>query len=732
VTFRTRLFALASVLLFASQTPAGQAPVADTIDPQVGIVSPATDATISGTVAVQVQASDASGVGGVWLEVDGLVVGLEDTAAPWEFSWDSSTHSSGAHILTVIARDTVGNAVRSAVVPVFVDGVTEPPPPPPVNRMPTAMPDALLSDGGVPVVFAAAALLANDSDPDGDAIALANIAGASSNGGQIAGNANGTWTYTPPAGFVGTDAFTYTIVDGAGGSDSATVQVSVTPRMARVPNVVGKTLEEGRSLVLAVGLTVAPVVYQVNAAAAGTIIAQSPAGDANVALPHAVTLTVSSGPPSPQTPAGLVLSLNFDSVVNGRVTDASGYDNHGVVRGAQAAVGRFGGALRFDGVDDWVTVADADSLDLTSDLTVEAWVRPTVGGGWRTVLMKEAPGNAAYYLYSNNANNRPAGYYHSGANVLTVAGPAVVPTHEWTHLAMTYNGTTMNLYVNGVLARSAARTGLVNVTKGGLRIGGNASWPNEFFAGVIDEVRVYNRALAVEEIAADMNTADGPPPPAAPPIGADGLVLALGFDEPLGATAVTDSAGHREGSVHGAEVMGGRYGNALSFDGVDDIVSIPGDASLAASTAVTMEAWVMPTYVQGWHTVLIMENVSGGSYYLYANNPNVSRPSGYYESGVNARSINGTKMLAANTWTHLAVTYDGAAMKIYVNGTLVRTAARAGKMNNAVGPFRVGGNTMWPNEFFAGLIDEVRVYNRALSAEEILQDMSTPVNPPTP
>ena len=86
-----------------------------------------------------------------------------------------------------------------------------------------------------------------------------------------------------------------------------------------------------------------------------------------------------------------------------KVIDASGHGNHGTRSGnSRITQGRFGKALYFDGLNDWVTVNDAASLDLTTGMTVEAWVYPTESmTGWRTLLTKESPPDrASYYLHA--------------------------------------------------------------------------------------------------------------------------------------------------------------------------------------------------------------------------------------------------------------------------------------------------------------------------------------------
>ena len=83
----------------------------------------------------------------------------------------------------------------------------------------------------------------------------------------------------------------------------------------------------------------------------------------------------------------------------------------------------------------------------------------------------------------------------------------------------------------------------------------------------------------------------------------------------------------------------------------------------------------------------------------------------------------GVAPLALNTWSHLAATYDGTTLRLYVNGSLVGSRAVANPLLTSTGVLRFGGNSVW-GEFFAGRIDEVRLYNRALAVAEIQADMA--------
>jgi hypothetical protein len=141
-------------------------------------------------------------------------------------------------------------------------------------------------------------------------------------------------------------------------------------------------------------------------------------------------------------------------------------------------------------------------------MTLEAWVRPTATGTtWRTVLFKEQAGGVVYSLYANQQTNRPVGQVNI-AGEQNAVGTAAVPLNAWTHLAVTYDGAALRLYVNGTLVTTTATAGSIPTSTGALRIGGNTIWP-EWYAGLIDDVRVYNRALTAAQIQADMATPAG-------------------------------------------------------------------------------------------------------------------------------------------------------------------------------------------------------------------------------
>jgi hypothetical protein len=213
---------------------------------------------------------------------------------------------------------------------------------------------------------------------------------------------------------------------------------------------------------------------------------------------------------------GLVAAYSFNETSGTTVTDASGNNNTGTISGAtRTTVGKFGGALVFNGTTARVTINDAPSLRLTTGITLEAWVFPTATlKGWRAIVDKNVDG---YYLMASSDQGNPAGGGTFTAGNQNTFGPSTLAVNVWTHLAATFDGVTVRLYVNGVQVASQAQTTPLTPTTGTLQIGADSY--GEFFAGRIDEVRVYNRALSQGEIQTDMNTTVGgtPPPDTTPP-----------------------------------------------------------------------------------------------------------------------------------------------------------------------------------------------------------------------
>jgi hypothetical protein len=203
-----------------------------------------------------------------------------------------------------------------------------------------------------------------------------------------------------------------------------------------------------------------------------------------------------------RTERSLAGAWSFDEASGSVVSDSSGAGNVGTVSGAGRVPGRHGGALRFDGLDDMVTVPQSSSLAL-GRMTIEAWVKPTVlGSAWRPIAVIEAGRRSAYSLYTSDKWGKPRGQV---AARQAVAAARRLQPGRWAYVAATWNGRILRLHVNGVqVARHRVR-GARSAAKAVLRFGASTT-RGHFFAGLIDDVRIYRRALTVREIRADMRT----------------------------------------------------------------------------------------------------------------------------------------------------------------------------------------------------------------------------------
>jgi hypothetical protein len=162
----------------------------------------------------------------------------------------------------------------------------------------------------------------------------------------------------------------------------------------------------------------------------------------------------------------------------------------------------YGQALAFNGTSSLVTVADANDLDFTTGMTLEAFVRPNTLSGWRSLLLKQgSSGGLAYALYGSDQAQHAAGFVNVNAWDADARLPSQLPLNAWSHVVVTYdkNEGMLRLWVDGFQQGARAVTGNITVTTGALFMGGNQFW-GEYFDGRIDNVRIYNRALDIVEI----------------------------------------------------------------------------------------------------------------------------------------------------------------------------------------------------------------------------------------
>jgi hypothetical protein len=188
------------------------------------------------------------------------------------------------------------------------------------------------------------------------------------------------------------------------------------------------------------------------------------------------------------------------------------------------------------------------------------------------------------------------------------------------------------------------------------------------------------------------------------------------FDETSGSTAYDSSGNGNNGNVNGSTWTTGRVGNALSFDGSNDYVEVQNSPSLNSTQEITVMTWINASSQQtyAWPRIACkMFWLNSGWCFLVKNDSRVLRWEIYTP---NQRVVNGTTNILDNQWHHVAGTYDKNNLTIYVDGIFeANLTENADMINNNINLTIGSSGSQW----FKGSIDEVKIYNRALSAEEI-------------
>ncbi|OGE80312.1 MAG: hypothetical protein A2660_02180 [Candidatus Doudnabacteria bacterium RIFCSPHIGHO2_01_FULL_45_18] len=222
------------------------------------------------------------------------------------------------------------------------------------------------------------------------------------------------------------------------------------------------------------------------------------------------------------TATGLVGYWTFDEASGTIAADSSGNNNNGTLtNGPTWTTGKIGSAVNFDNINDTITFSTAPSLNLTGAITVSAWINKTSGfSASDSIVSRFCCGHSApYEQYSLMADTSASSvkFNVSNGTALLKSNTATnaIQNGTWYHLVGTYNGTdTTAIYLNGVLVDSdtSANFGSLNVPNGAIfRIS-----PSSYFGGVIDEVRVYNRALSASDVTELYNFTGAPPDTEAP------------------------------------------------------------------------------------------------------------------------------------------------------------------------------------------------------------------------
>lgn len=390
---------------------------------------------------------------------------------------------------------------------------------------------------------------------------------------------------------------------------------------------------------------------------------------------------------------------------DGHPFDLVGTHHGTMMNGAAYEPGKVGRAFSLDGTDDYVEVGSGLGSFGSAPFTIDFWLYSRNDGDNTYIVGKSHPDHGLGWDIRLNANAvRVAGIDGWAFNITSDAS---ITPNRWHHVALSADETTATLYINGIPKGTSPRSTISDTTNPA-RIGYTTNFGGTAFSGLIDEVAVHSRALTEEEVGAIYHTGGvGRCRPCFP--APSGLVSWW-----TGDGSAADAAGSNHGTMSGGGFAQGKVAQAFSFDGVDDHVALPDLVStLVENSGGTITAWVNPTAVGDNDIVVAFGSGGNGQGIGLGVWGNVRI---YHHTG--AYDWQSDTPVSANEWTMLTYTWDGTTERIYKNGMF--TESRPRNFSYVPGQARIG-HGFWNDSAnaFPGLIDEVQVFSRPLSAEVI-------------
>ncbi|MBI2592368.1 laminin G domain-containing protein, partial [Candidatus Saccharibacteria bacterium] len=443
---------------------------------------------------------------------------------------------------------------------------------------------------------------------------------------------------------------------------------------------------------------------------------------------------------------GPVGYYQFEEKQGTSTADNSGYGNAGtLVRDPSWVRGKYGSGLSFDGarsggIATYVDLGDDTDFEKTQ-FTVGAWVYRTGTCGAFTECTVFAKGTTGTIGYSLEVKDNSG--YKARLNLgdgQSVYGTTIIQQNTWYYIAASVDNDNIKVYVNGVLENTVTRTQAITFGSETAKIGNRNTNLDLGFSGSLDEVRFYNYVRSSKQIVEDMNAGH---PAVGSPVGS-----ALGhwkFDDGFGNVASnsgslgsTLNAGMynfaNPASVTSGWTNDGKFGKALLYDGTNDFVKVEDRSELDFTGAFTLSAWVNPFALANAAPsnaiVGKYDNAaSQRSYLLYINTTNGDIQFETSSNGASGGSVtvDSNYVVPLRTWTYVSGVYDGSKMHVYINGKEYGTPQSQTSVFSGSAPFAIGarhGSGATTDTHFNGMIDEVKVYNYALSPSEVKLDMN--------
>lgn len=421
------------------------------------------------------------------------------------------------------------------------------------------------------------------------------------------------------------------------------------------------------------------------------------------------------------TPGGY---WRFNEGTGSTIADSSGNGNTGTwvgsgIKWIAAGIDNMMG--RFNGSGDGVTMA-ASRPTLTfgnnGPFTATGWIRPTILSDYAGFVSKDVFGRTNPYSFMTvtMSNGALFAYNSVTSTWIQICPAASVARGVWSHLAFSFNGTTMTGYVNGSSCGSAAFA-YTDVATHAVNIGSwySPSAPYDF-VGAIDEVKLYRAALTAADVLTDYSqkSAEILEPSAS-----------WSFNEGTGNT-VADSTGtgntgtwfgsNAHWSSQGVSGAAGRFGYG---DGV--MMAASSSFNNGNNGPFSIEGWIKPHVLTDF-AGFVSKNANRTSPYSFMTASMADGRLLIYDSTVGWRQICPAGSIVSDTWQHVAITYDGATARGYVNGSscgsVAWTYTDIATHNLIIGSWYSGIN----NYDFLGLMDEIRFYNYQRSASQVAAD----------
>jgi hypothetical protein len=419
--------------------------------------------------------------------------------------------------------------------------------------------------------------------------------------------------------------------------------------------------------------------------------------------------------------ANEISALTSDKIIDlpfsGNAKDVSINNNTATVNGAELTYDRFGNAneaYHFNGNSNIIFPVIPQYNNLEA-FTMSAWIKPNVLTTMHSnnIISKVTP-SRDFVLYVNYDGQNTAGTHFAssaGGFQYTVGnGTSTIPTDKWTMITSSWDGSVWRVYVNGELeSTSAPTTRKPDWTGGEFSIGSLSADISYGFTGDIDDVVIYKRLLADNEVA-EMYL------PASEKI----------LDLPFTGNATDISVNANTASINGATLTEDRFGNAdkaYYFDG-DANITFPVIPQYNNLDAFTLSAWINPTTLSKVSSNNIISKVTPNrDFVLYINHDGNKTAGTHFASSTGGFQYtvgNGASTIPVNKWSMITSTWDGSVWKVYVNGVLESTSTpTTRKPDWTGGEFSIGSLSADKSYGFTGSIDEVSIFASALSDKEI-------------